>query len=307
LRIRSNRDKVMIADCEALSSDGQVLMFLEGLTDRELPISRPLHRLMLEPVEQDFAEVMDLPVPLPGGGRALLAVVEGFPAAVLQGSFGVWRHALAFLALSPPERREWRERKLPLPREIDWLLGRAAAKDAVRRLLQERTGQRLAMTDIRLETEPGGRPVVAGGWKCDLPARPAISIAHTEGLAAAVCGARGRLGLDVEKVQPPSQDFLDGGFSAAEIACLPAGSPEERAEWILRAWCAKEAVGKALGSGVPRNPRELAVTSCDPAGGTMVLIARGAMLREAGAGDGESLTAMTFRRDSYVFGIARLP
>lgn len=307
LRIRSNVDRVVVADCEALSSDGRVLMFLEGLTDRELPISRPLHRLMLEPVEQDFADVMDLPVPLPGGGRALLSVVEDFPVAVLQGSFGVWRHALALLALSPPERREWRERQFPLAREIDWLLGRAAAKDAVRRLLQERAGRRLAMTDIRLETEPGGRPVVAGGWKCELPSRPAISIAHTEGMAAAVGAEGGRVGLDVEKVQPPSQDFLDGGFSAAEITCLPAGSPEERAEWILRAWCAKEAVGKALGSGVPHNPRELAVASCDASAGTVTLNARGGTLREAGAGEGESLRAVTFRRGTHVFGIARLP
>jgi phosphopantetheinyl transferase len=36
-------------------------------------------------------------------------------------------------------------------------------------------------------------------------------------------------------------------------------------EWTLRCWCAKEAVAKALGSGLKRGPQGLTVDAIDPA------------------------------------------
>ena len=124
-------------------------------------------------------------------------------------------------------------------------------------------------------------------------------------VAAAAAGSC-RLGVDTEKVQPPSQDFLDGAFSAGEMAGIPGNTGEERAEWVLRAWSAKEAVGKALGSGVPYNPRELAVQAVDAATGTVTLRASGEMLAAAGAADGSELSASTFRQGDHVLAIAAL-
>jgi 4'-phosphopantetheinyl transferase len=104
-----------------------------------------------------------------------------------------------------------------------------------------------------------------------------------------------RIGVDTEKVRTPSQDLLDGAFSQEELAYFPpALGEEQQAEWIFRLWCAKEAVGKALGSGVPLDPRELAVVGAD--GGTV-------RLRFRSGASGE-LTALTFRRGDYVFAVA---
>ncbi len=168
-------------------------------------------------------------------------------------------------------------------------------------------GRSRAASDIRLDGGPGGRPAVVGGWKCELPWLPPISIAHTDGMVvAAAAGGSCRLGVDTERIQPPSQDFLDGAFSAGEMANIPGNAGEERSEWILRAWAAKEAVGKALGSGVPYNPRELAVQAVDAATGTVTLRASGKMLAAAGAADGSELTAETFRQGDHVLAIAAL-
>ena len=145
-----------------------------------------------------------------------------------------------------------------------------------------------------------GRPVVAGGWWTDLPQTPQLSISHTDGMVAAVAAtlAEGlRIGVDTEKVRTPSQDLLDGAFTDGELALLPTALGEsDRSEWIFRLWCAKEAVGKAVGSGVPLDPRELGVTDVEAGSGTIRLRFR--------AAPGNEFTALTFRRGEHVFAVA---
>jgi len=219
---------------------------------------------------------------------------------LLEGSFGVWRKALAFLILSPPEREEWKALKVPLRREIQWLLGRAAAKDALRHHFQESGGRRFASADLILGNDRAGRPVLAGAWRAELPEVPQVSISHTDGMVVAVAAGLDEgvgIGVDAEKVRTPSQDLLDGAFSEAELALVPvpAGAAEaQRSEWVFRFWCAKEAVGKALGSGVPLDPRQFAVVSADAQSGTVGVRAQG---------DGE-VVAATFQRDQHVYAVA---
>jgi phosphopantetheinyl transferase len=108
-----------------------------------------------------------------------------------------------------------------------------------------------------------------------------------------------RVGVDTEKIRTPSQDLLDGAFSEADLALLPLGAGEpgsQRSEWVFRFWCAKEAVGKALGSGVPLDPRQFALTRVDAQSGLVAVRPQGG---------GEVLVA-TFRRDQHVFAIALL-
>jgi len=74
-------------------------------------------------------------------------------------------------------------------------------------------------------------------------------------------------------------------------------SESRRSEWVFRLWCAKEAVGKALGSGVPLDPGQLAVSQVD--------VGRGRVgVRPPGGGE---VLAETFRRDQHVFAVAVLP
>ena len=257
---------------------------------------------MMEPLDHYFAEVesFDLAVPEMGTRRISLSTIANFPHEVLEGSFGVWRKALAFLILSPPEREEWMKLKVPLRREILWLLGRAAAKDALRHHFHENADRRFASADLVIRNDGAGRPVVSGGWQTDLPGRPEISISHTDAMVVAVAAGMedgARVGVDTEKIRTPSQDLLDGAFSEAELALLPLGTREsesQRSEWVFRFWCAKEAVGKALGSGVPLDPRQFTLTRADAQSGMVAVRPQG----------GDEVLAATLRRDQHVFAIA---
>jgi phosphopantetheinyl transferase len=304
LRVQK-RDSVGVAmHVEGVDSLGNVRLALEGLADREFPITPALHRLIMEPLDHYFAEVesFDLALTDMGGSRLSLSTIVGFPHALLEGSFGVWRKALAFLILSPPEREEWMRLKAPLRREIPWLLGRAAAKDALRHHFQGSAGVRFAAADLVIRNEDTGRPVLDGIWRANLPGRPEISISHTDGMVVAIAASTedgARVGVDAEKIRTPSQDLLDGAFSDSELALLPLGATESeslRSEWVFRFWCAKEAVGKALGSGVSLDPREFAVMRADAQSGVVTVRPQ----------RGGEVPAATFRRDQHVIAVAVL-
>ena len=305
LRVQKREPQSVAMDIEGVDSLGNVRIALEGLADREFPITPALHRLIMEPLDQQFAEVQSFDLAVPGMAtrRMSLSTIADFPHDLLAGSFGVWRKALAFLILSPPEREEWRRLKAPLRREIPWLLGRAAAKDALRHHFQRTAGLRFAAADLMIRNEDTGRPVLDGIWRGNLPGRPEISISHTDGMVVAIAGGTeddARVGVDAEKIRTPSQDLLDGAFSDADLALLPSGTREsesQRSEWVFRFWCAKEAVGKALGSGVSLDPREFAVVRADAQSGLVVVRPQ----------RGGEVHAATFRRDQHVFAVAVLP
>lgn len=301
LRVRRREPQIVVVDVEGVDSQGNVRMVIEELADREFPITPALHRMMMEPLDHHFADVRTLDLEHPGQDplRISFSTVADFPNPVLEGSFGVWRKALAFLILSPPEREEWMGLEVSMRREILWLLGRAAAKDALRHQYQERTGRRFASADLILRNEPSGRPIVAGVWQGELREVPEISISHTEGMAVAVAAAMpngGRLGVDTEKIRTPSQDLLDAAFSREELGLLQRTLEADRSEWVFRFWCAKEAVGKALGSGVPLDPRELAVIADDAQSGVVTVRLR----------TGEDVPVTTFRLGQHVFAITAL-
>jgi phosphopantetheinyl transferase len=303
MRVRRQEPLSVVLSSEAIDAEGRVRSALEAVALREFQITPALSRLMMEPVDHYFAEVHSLDLALPGTPtrRIWLAAIQDFPTDILESSFGVWRKTLAFLILSPPEREEWMGLKVSVTREIQWLLGRAAAKDALRGHFHEKAGRWFAPAELMIASDAGGRPALHGGWRTDLPARPEISISHTDGMAVAVASAEdgARVGVDAEKVRTPSQDLLDGAFSEADLACLPpeAREPEAiRSEWVFRLWCAKEAVGKALGSGVSLDPRRFAVSAVDAGRGLVAIRPEG----------GAEAVVATFRRGQHVLAVAAL-
>jgi phosphopantetheine--protein transferase-like protein len=90
-----------------------------------------------------------------------------------------------------------------------------------------------------------------------------VSLAHTRGCAVALAALGGRVGIDVEAMRPREAGFVEIAFSEGERELLQTLSAADRDEWQLRAWCAKEAVGKALGTGLTHGPQGLAVTALD--------------------------------------------
>jgi len=256
----------------------------------------------MEPLHHCFAAVQsfDLALPATNTVRVSLSTILDLPTRRLESSFGAWRKSLALLILSPPEREEWMGLKVSVPREIQWLLGRAAAKDALRAYFREKADRWFAPAELMIRNEGTGRPVVSGGWRTELPGRPEISISHTDGMVVAIAAGTddgGHVGVDTEKVRTPSQDLLDGAFAGAELALLPgcAQEPEPwRSEWVFRFWCAKEAVAKALGSGVPLDPVQLAVSRADARSGLVAVRPPG----------GDEALAATFRRGRHVLAVA---
>jgi acyl transferase domain-containing protein/phosphopantetheinyl transferase len=141
------------------------------------------------------------------------------------------------------------------PRQAQhWLSGRIAAKDAARHYCQlNGYGERFP-AEITLSSDDQGRPHIDGPWA----ERLLVSISHQDDLAVAivvpVTSPAASVGVDIEKIEPRSPGFQTLAFQDQELALLPT---DERDAWITRLWCAKEAVGKARGTGLQYNPRTL--------------------------------------------------
>ena len=100
--------------------------------------------------------------------------------------------------LSRRERATWDNLQATPKERYDWLLGRCAAKDAVRMLIQERFGEQLCAADVEIVGEASGRLAVEGAWKRRLGANPVVSLANS-GIAGAVAAlnAADLVGIDL--------------------------------------------------------------------------------------------------------------
>ena len=128
-----------------------------------------------------------------------------------------------------------------------WLLGRVALKDAVR-LLRWREGKSpIWPVEIEVRNDASGRPIVNGFQ---------ASLAHKDDIAVAILDAERAVGIDIERIEPRAEGFINVAYTAAELA-LGSGDVH-----LARLWAAKEAVGKARGTGVT-DPKKLAVRAID--------------------------------------------
>ncbi|WP_410498961.1 4'-phosphopantetheinyl transferase family protein [Chitinibacter sp. S2-10] len=97
-----------------------------------------------------------------------------------------------------------------------------------------------------LLTQASGRPQ-ALNW----PAPDGLSWSHTSAWAGAALG-EGRVGLDIESIQPRRNvlAIAEQYFSARECAALRAAFGEAQLSLFYHMWVAKEALLKALGTGL---------------------------------------------------------
>ncbi|MFT5679671.1 MAG: NAD(P)-dependent dehydrogenase (short-subunit alcohol dehydrogenase family), partial [Myxococcota bacterium] len=179
--------------------------------------------------------------PLPPEGR-FEAPEGGWPAAIIaQASFE-----------APPSRLPADEQAALTARgtprrQRDRIAGRLAARAAVRAL----TGAQDA--DFSIDNDPLGRPRV------DLPEDIRISITHRSGEAMAVAARGGWPGIDVERIEPRDPAFAKTWFTPTER--LLSGNDPFRQTLI---WATKEAVLKALGTGLRLAASEVEVTNIAP-------------------------------------------
>ena len=138
------------------------------------------------------------------------------------------------------------------PRFTEWLIGRIAAKDAVRKLLFEAGHRSIFPAEVEITSDESGRPIVSTSGARDIR----VSIAHKKGIAVAIAAEGVSPGIDVEQIEEHGEGFEALAFHAEELAMLPE---QDRAAWATRLWSAKEAVGKSRGTGLSGNPKSLRV------------------------------------------------
>jgi len=212
------------------------------------------------------------------------------------------RDVLASRILSRAEREQYRELKDHPRRASDWLFGRVVVKDAVRQLLRSRHGMEVFPADVEISADREGRPFARILGANRSAAVPSVSIAHTAGLVAGLAGycAEGeRLGIDVERVRPRDEAFQDVAFGSRELDLLDPQDGLQREEAITRFWCAKEAVVKGLGGGVPAGPLAVGVGAWYPRTGIVEVVLGDKLAREFPELAGSGLIVYTAREADW--------
>lgn len=245
------------SDIDLVGPEGRLAARLEGWWDRRFELPAGLLDLRSSPLEGRLCTQWPAAAVPPPFACSLLDTLS---ADLFQSHGHIWQRVLTHLVLSRRERDLWRDLKGTDRRRSEWLLGRATAKDAVRRFLQESHGLQVPPADIEVTVDEHGRPEVDGAWAEGLGQRPLLSLAHAGGVAVAIAGSDGHargVGIDLEPLGPLPDGFAATAFGAEEQSLLWSLEDGMRDEWGLRLWCAKESVGKALGRGFAGNPRAL--------------------------------------------------
>jgi 4'-phosphopantetheinyl transferase len=108
-------------------------------------------------------------------------------------------------------------------------------------------------------------------WERDVRGRPLVvdpgglhvSLSHADGVVAAALAWDAPVGVDVERLRPlPDRGALARtALAAGEREAVDALPPERRDAQLLRFWTRKEAVAKALGSGLATQLRGIVTTA----------------------------------------------
>jgi acyl transferase domain-containing protein/phosphopantetheinyl transferase len=284
--IRLIGDSQIHANLEIAAPDGRIVMRALGWEDLRVEFPDAFYRMCISPRGVTLSARQALPMRHDddlGDTICFTLARQSLPSFGASGA--IWLRALAAVVLSKREREIWHGLKYPEARRIEWLVGRCCVKDAVKSLLNDGGAQELLHADIEILTDENGRPKVTEGRVNDL--RPAISIAHSDGLAVALASREPGIsvGIDVERIDMRRDGFEDVALTEQErrLIAQAAGQPlsseakrdDKHHENALRLWCAKEAVGKALGFGLTAGPGSVVVDAFDDASGTARLSVSG--------------------------------
>nr|WP_267890396.1 type I polyketide synthase [Streptomyces sp. ERV7] len=251
--ITSLTDDTLLADVRLTLPDGTVWAELSGWRDRRFS-GLDARRSGGYPEHLALAQAQP-------GGWCLLRDAWPDPAS---------RDLLMRMQLGRAEREAYEAR--PPRGRRQWLLGRIAAKDAVRRWLWERGEGAVFPAEIEIVNEESGRPRAVGTYGRALPALD-LSLAHRGDLAVALVRPAAPdpypsgVGIDVEEIAdrtPGTHRVALGPRELALLAALVAGGGESEALWFTRFWAAKEAAAKAEGTGFGGRPHAFEVTEAAP-------------------------------------------
>jgi phosphopantetheinyl transferase len=258
-------DQLVSSDIEVHDATGRCWLRLEAWEDKRFAIPEQLAPL-LRP-----AELPPLSVPwqaplahYPDRRMACRRLDARLPA-----DRALWIPAWAGRVLTRRERELFAESALPEARQLEWLAARTAAKEGVAELIHAAHGLELLPAEIEILPDASGAPVVLVPGLEDAAELPVVSLTHAHGRAAALValvprGLESRVGIDLERLVPRPHGFAEAAFTDSERRLLDPLPEDAVDEWLLRMWCAREAAGKAQGSGLGGGSEAARVSAIEP-------------------------------------------
>jgi 4'-phosphopantetheinyl transferase EntD len=189
-------------------------------------------------------------------------------------------------------------------RRRDWLGGRLAGKRAILQLTESIAAEWRPHSagEIEILTGTTREPIVYSPGLG--PRSVQVSISHSGQLAGAVAcyTDRGRIGFDLERLQPIEPSLYPLAFSEAEIKAIESVSAVSSTAFGLALWTAKEAVSKAVGRGLSMSLHDIQIQVPGGFVGGLNHVRLPAIIRQADL----RLTIDTCWRGDYLLSLAFL-
>ncbi|WP_404953912.1 beta-ketoacyl synthase N-terminal-like domain-containing protein [Streptomyces sp. 147326] len=250
-RIREVHDVTVRGDLELRRASGGVWARIEGWTYRRFGADERVWPMKFTP------EVCGIGEPRP----------EGWCLARRRWTDPASQELVMRRYLGAAERAAY-ERLSPRAR-APWLLGRIAAKDALRGLLWDGGAGPVFPAEVPIGNDAAGRPLAEG----PLARGHRLSIAHKDRIAVALADPARPVGIDVEPVTADPDALIRIALGPDELRLaerLAARGGTGLPAALTALWCAKEAAAKADGGGLGGRPRDWRVSG-DPDSGALLV------------------------------------
>ncbi|MBP5511354.1 MAG: polyketide synthase dehydratase domain-containing protein [Kiritimatiellae bacterium] len=277
LRLKAVTPRSHVSDIQVSDGKGNLLIEFRACEELCERVPPEYQQFILRPSEKFITH--PLPLDLLGNPKVPVAAsfASNIPVAIFEPHQELWLKALAGVLLSETEREEWSEMQGSTSRRLEWLFGRAVAKEATRRFLAKYHQAHWTGADIPIWADDSGKPHPLGAWREHTNVQLDLSITHTQNLIVAAVIANGHIGIDVEQLgRNLTEEFTRGVFTQEELEL--AAKTGEGPDMILRFWCAKEALSKALGTGIRFSPLDLRILSVDVVSGKTEMELKGQWL-----------------------------
>lgn len=269
-------EKQVRSEIEVFAEDGEPWMRLLGWEDKRFDLPAGLETLMLPYYREISTPWLD---PIESFPEPSLCECRKVSTRLTSDS-SFWKRVWAHRVLSRAEREEFRRMTDADDRQLEWLAGRTAAKEAVRRILHLGYGLDVPPADIEIRLDGRDRLEVDGWWVNSVATPPAVAITIRDGVTVSLAS----LPLDMSDnelnerlcpgihLEPMRHDAERAGMrvlSPDEVGILRDLPAEFRDEWVIRCCCAKVVVLKALGMGPSPSTRGVRVVGVEPEAGAV--------------------------------------